>query len=221
MFQRTVFAAILMAVLVAPTFSQTNFQAGFTFGSNYSTLRSDLFTTAAGRLGMAGGCSFVVGFGNRFELNQEILFAQKGAQAKAAYFQAEQAPALRTYDYFYNTFETAIFAGFQPAKTIPVRFQAGGFLGTHFSNLARQKEDLMIGNYQELNLAMPADDLNDAFSGLDFGPAVGISAGTGQFRANVRAYFGAKNLYQNLDFVEGGHRIRTSALRLSLTYFLK
>ncbi len=219
---KTFFAAIALAALATTTLSaQLHHQLGFTFGSNYSSLRSDLFPNASGRLSYAVGASFNLGFNDRFGLNQEIIYTQKGASAQATYFRPEQEPEARSYDYHYSTFETGLFADFQPLATLPVRLQAGGFLGTHFHNMDRTNRELYIGNYETINEATPAADLNDAFSGIDFGPAAGISGGSGQFRVNARYYWGTRNLYNNLDFVEAGHHIRTSSVRLTLTYFLK
>ena len=201
--------------------AQTSYQAGLTVGTNYSSLRSDLFTTASGRLGLTAGCSFTLGIGKRFELNPEFVFIQKGASAKAVRFMPEEKVENFAYDYHYNTFEAGLFAGFQPVEDIPVRLQAGGFFGTHFSNLSNEVSDLWVGDYNQVNNAIPAEDLNNAFSGLDFGPAAGISAGSGRLRLNARYYFGMKNLYNNIDFVEDGHRISTGSLRVSLTCFLK
>jgi len=215
------FSAIAITALAAVSVSAQTYQMGFTTGSNYSSLKSDLFTTSSGRLSGAIGCSFVIGLGDKFELNQEILFTQKGASAKAAYFRAEQAPDIRTYQFYYNTFEAAMFAGYKPVATVPIRFQLGAFWGTHFHTLDRNSRDLYVGNYENINEATRAVDMNDAFSGVDFGPSIGISGGEGRFRANARYYYGARNLYNNLDFVEGGHKIHTSSLRLTLTYFLK
>ncbi len=216
---KAIFTATFLFLALAAT-AQSRYQMGITFGSNYSSLRSDLFTTSSGRLGWAAGCSFALGFGDRFELNPEIVFTQKGASAKAAYFRPEEPADINTYNFYYNTFEAGLFAGFQPGAHVPVRLQAGGFFGTHFHTLNKNSRDLMVGDYENINNATPAYQLNDAFSGVDFGPAVGISAGDGHFRATARYYFGARNLYNNLDFVEGGHSIRTSSMRLTLTYFL-
>jgi len=102
-----------------------------------------------------------------------------------------------------------------------VRLQAGGFVGSHFHNLNRENLNLYVGNYESINDATRAVNLNDAFSGMDFGPAAGISGGSGQFRVNARYYWGTRNLYNNLDFVESGHTIRSSSARLTLTYFLR
>jgi len=93
-------------------------------------------------------------------------------------------------------------------------------LGSHFENLDRDPQDLRIGDYDNVNNSTAADDLNDAFSGLDYGPAAGFSVGEGHFRASARYYLGVHNLYNNLDFVSSGPYIRTNALRMSLTYFL-
>ncbi len=219
---KAIFVALLLAFSAATTATaQIYHKLGFTFGSNYSSLSSDLFTTSAGRLGFAAGCSFVVGINDHLELNQEIAFVQRGASAKAVYFMPEESADIRAYDYNYNSFEAAIFAGFQPSKTFPVKIQAGGYFGTHAHNLNRNNRDLFVGDYNDINNATPAADLNDAFSGVDFGPAVGLTAGDGRFRANIRYYQGVRNLYNNLDFVPTGHNIRTSSLRLTLTYFLK
>lgn len=214
------FVAILIAAFQTLS-AQTTYQAGLTIGSNYSSLRSDLFTTASGRLGLTGGFSFTLGFGERFELNPEFVFAQKGASAKAVRFMPEEKIENYTYDYHYNTFEAGIFGGFQPVKDVPVRLQAGGFFGTHVNRLSNETSDLYVGNYTDLNEAIPAEKLNNAFSGLDFGPAVGVSAGGGRLRLNARYYFGMKNLYNNIDFVERGPKISTGSLRVSLTCFLK
>jgi len=215
-------AVIAILVFAFQTLSaQTSYQAGLTVGTNYSSLRSDLFTTASGRLGLTAGCSFTLGFGERFELNPEIVFAQKGASAKAVRYMPEEKVENFTYDYHYNTFEAGLFAGFQPVKDVPVRLQGGGFFGTHFSRLSNEPSNLWVGDYADVNNAIPAEDLNNAFSGIDFGPAVGISAGSGRLRLNARYYFGMKNLYNNIDFVERGPKVSTGSLRVSLTCFLK
>ena len=219
---KTFFAAISLVALATTTLSaQFHHQLGFTFGSNYSTLRSDLFPVASGRLSYAVGASLNLDFNDRFGVNQEIIFTQKGASAQTAYFRPEQEPESIAYDYYYSTFETGVFADFQPIATVPVRIQAGGYAGSHFHKLSRENRDLYVGDVTSINNATRAVDLNDAFSGLDFGPAVGLSGGSGQFRVNVRYYLGVRNLYNNLDFVESGHSIRTSSARLTLTYFLK
>ncbi len=215
------FAATLLTVTAFSVQAQSRYQFGFTLGSNYSSLRSDLFPTSSGRLGFAAGCALALGFGDYFELNPEIVFTQKGASAQAAYFKPEEGADLRTYEYYYNTFEAGLLAGFQPSARLPFRIQAGGFFGTHFHNLDRNDRELYVGDYENINNATRAVDLNDAFSGVDFGPAVGLSAGEGRFRANLRYYLGARNLYNNLDFVAGGHNIRTSSVRLTVTYFVR
>lgn len=215
-------AFVVSAVLFSTTITaQEVYKMGFTFGSNYSTLSSNLFTTASGRLGAAAGCSFVVGLGKSLEYNQEILFTQKGAEAKVVDYRPEEKPLEGTYSYFYNTFETGIFLGYKPISTIPVRVQAGGFLGTHFHNMDRNDRNSYLGDYQDVNNATLASDLNEAFSGVDYGPVVGLSAGEGRFRVNARYYYGARNLYKNMDFVPQVNTIRTSSLRLTLTYFFK
>lgn len=218
---RTILTAAFLTFIATALTAQTRYQMGFTFGSNYSSLRSDLFATSSGRLGFAAGCSFVLGFGDHFELNPEIVFTQKGANAQVAYFQPEEKADLRSYQYYYNTFEAGLFAGFKPSAHVPFQIQAGGFFGTHFHNLDRKNSELYVGDYENIANATPAVDLNDAFSGVDFGPAIGLSAGEGRFRTNIRYYMGARNLYNNLYATEAGHHIRSTSLRLTLTYFLK
>jgi Outer membrane protein beta-barrel domain len=199
--------------------AQSYYKMGFSFGANYSSLRSDLFTTSSGRPGIATGFSMLVGINETIELNQEILFVQKGANAKVVNFLPEQSAETSSYAFYYNTFEAATFVGYRPSKNSPLRIQAGGFFGTHFHNLNRTNREVYLGNYEDFNLATRAVDLNDAFSGLDFGPAVGISAGEGRLRANLRYYHGLRNMYNNLDFVQGGNVIRTNAARFTLTWF--
>ncbi len=203
------------------SFAQRRYQIGVTAGGNYSLLRSDLFNTSSGRLAPTFGCSFAVAWNDLFELNQEIVFCWKGANARAVYFRPEEKPEQHSYAYHYNSFETGLFAGVQPVRRFPLRIQAGGFFGANFHTLDRSQRELMINDYENINNAMRAVDLNDAFSGIDFGPAFGISAGEGRFRANARYYLGARNLYNYLDFVTAGPGIRTSSLRLSLTWFLE
>lgn len=217
---RTFCAAFLLLAVTVGVSAQIRYQMGVTAGTNYSLLQSNIFTTASGRLAPAIGCSFVVGLNDRFELNQEIVFTMKGANARAVYFRPEVKPEEHTYAYYYNTFETGVFAGFQLSGTLPVRLQFGGFFGANFHTLDRSQRELMIGDYDNINNATRAVDLNDAFAGIDFGPAVGISAGDRRLRANVRYYYGARNLYNYLDFVAAGPSIHSSAIRLTLTWFL-
>lgn len=200
--------------------AQSYYKMGVSFGANYASLRSDLFTTSSGRPGIATGFSMLVGLNESFELNQDIMFVQKGANAKVVNFLPEQSAETTSYAYYYNTFEAATFLGYRPSKHSPFRIQAGGFFGTHFHNLDRTNREVYLGDYEDFDKAIRAVDLNDAFSGLDFGPAVGISAGEGRLRANLRYYHGLRNLYNNLDFVQEGHAIRTNAVRLTLTWFL-
>lgn len=212
--------SLCLAGFVTKSTAQIRYQIGLTSGVNVSSLKSDLFTTSSGRVFPVLGCSFAVSWDDRFELNQEIVMAFKGAKARAVYFLPEERPDERTYSYFYNSFETAIFVGIRPGRRTPMFLQVGGYLGANFHNLDRSQRELMINDYQDINHAIRAVDLIDAFSGLDFGPALGITAGEGRFRANARYYFGIRNLYNYLDFVASGPRIRTNALRFSLTYFL-
>lgn len=218
---RTFLLLLLFAGMALNAAAQIRFQIGFTAGTGYSSLRSDLFTTSSGRLAPVIGCSFVVGMNDILELNQEVVLTMRGARARAVYFRPEEAPDEHTYAYSYNTFETGLFAGFQPGDHFPLRFQAGGYFGANFHTLDRSQRELMIGDYENINKAIRAVDLNDVFAGIDFGPALGISAGEGRFRANARYYLGVKNLYNYLDFVTAGPRIRTGSLRLTLTWFLQ
>jgi|JI10StandDraft_1071094.scaffolds.fasta_scaffold588791_1 hypothetical protein len=216
-------AAALVATFATTTVlqAQSQYKMGFTLGSNYSSLNSDLFTTAAGRLSAAAGFTISLGFGDRFELSPEIMFVQKGASVKTVNFQPEDQAATGTYDYFYNTFEAGLFAGYKPVASLPISLQAGAFFGSHFHNLDRKQRDLFVGDYENINNAVQAVDLNEAFTGIDFGPAVGISAGAGRFRVNARYYLGTRNLNNNRDFVAKNNYIRTNSMRLALTYFFK
>jgi Outer membrane protein beta-barrel domain len=214
-------AAALVATIATTTAvqAQSHYKLGFTLGSNYSSLNSDLFTTASGRLSAAAGFTMSLGFGDRFELNPEIMIVQKGAAAKTVDFQPEDQSVTGTYNYYYNTFEAGLVAGFKPVATLPISLQAGGFFGSHFHNLNRSQPDLFVGDYDDINNATQAVDLNEAFTGIDFGPVVGISAGADRFRVNARYYLGTRNLNNNRDFVAKTNYIRTSSIRLTLTYF--
>ena len=215
------FLPLLFLGTVRTVAQHLRYQLGFTAGANYSSLRSDQFTTSSGVLAPLIGCSFVVAPNDRFELNQEIVLTMRGAKARAVDFRAEQKPAENTYTYNYYTFETGLFAGFQPGKDLPLYLQVGGYFGANFHTLNRSRRELMIVDYENINNAVRAVDLNDAFAGLDYGPAFGLVLGEGRFRANARYYLGLKNLYNYIDFVPSGPRIRTSSLRVSLTYFLE
>ncbi len=219
---RIIVAAALVATITTTAIqAQSQYKMGFTLGSNYSSLNSDLFTTSSGRLSAAAGFTISLGFGDHFELTPEIMFVQKGASAKTVNFQPEDQPVVSTYDYFYNSFETGVFAGYKPLKSLPISLQVGGFFGSHFHNLNNKNYDAYVGDYENINKAIPAVDLNEAFTGVDFGPAVGISAGAGRFRVNARYYFGTRNLNNNRDFVAKVNTIRTNSMRLTLTYFFK
>lgn len=216
-------APVALVAFFATTaaFAQSSYKMGFTLGSNYSSLRSDLYTTASGRLSPAAGFSISLGFGNRFEINPEIMFVQKGASAKTVTFNPENLPSVSTYNFYYNSFEAGFFAGYQPIANVPIKVQAGGFLGTHFHNLDRSEKDMYVGDYNNVVNATQVTLLNESLSGVDFGPAVGLSAGMGHFNISARYYAGARNLYKNIAFAPDGHQIHTSSLRVSLTYYFK
>lgn len=215
------FLFLLLAGAVRTTAQHLRYQLGFTAGVNYASLRSSEFTTSSGLLAPVIGCSFVVAPNDWLELNQEIALTVRGAKARAVYFRAQEKPEENTYTYYYYTFETGLYAGFRPGKDLPIFLQAGGYFGANFHTLNRSKRELMIVDYTNINNATRAVDLNDAFAGLDYGPAIGLVLGEGRFRANARYYFGLKNLYDYIDFVPAGPRIRTSSLRVTLTYFLE
>lgn len=218
----SIIAALFVTTFAIPQTAQAQVRhrLGFTLGSNYSSIQSDLFTTSAGRLSAVVGCNFQFEFNDRFSVSQEIMFTRKGGSVKAVHFVPEQITEEHLYDYHYNSFEAGVFATFHPFG-LPIGLQGGGFFGTNFHNLNRSNRNLYVGDYVSINNATRAVDLNDSFAGMDFGPAAGISASAGRFQANARYYYGISNLYNNLDFVEAGHRINTNSLRLSLTYFLR
>lgn len=219
-----VFASAALGIIFATTTvvnAQSHYKMGFTLGSNYSSLRSDLYTTSSGRLSPSAGFSITLGFGQRFELNPEIMFAQKGATAQTVTFNPENVPTVGTYNFYYNTFEAGVFAGYQPIQNLPIRLQAGGFFGTHFHNLDRSQKDEYVGDYENIVNATQVTLLNESLSGVDFGPAFGLSAGMGRFNINARYYLGARNLYNNIAFAPEGHNIRSSSMRLTLTYYFK
>ena len=107
------FAAIFALVATTTLNAQSSYKMGFTLGSNYSSLKSDMFTTASGRLSAAAGFTISLGFGDQFELTPEIMFVQKGASAKVVDFQPESQSEVSTYDFYYNSFEVGVFAGFE------------------------------------------------------------------------------------------------------------
>ena len=215
-------AAALVATLATTAIqAQSTYKMGFTLGSNYSSLNSDLFTTSSGRLSAAAGFTIALGFGERFDLSTEIMFVQKGAAAKTVEFQPENEPVEGTYNFFYNNFEAGLIGGFKPVASLPFRLQAGAFLGSHFHNLDRTQRELYVGDYKDINNATKAVDLNEAFTGIDFGPAFGISAGEGRFRVTARYYLGMRNLNNNRDFVAKNNYITTNSMRLAVTYFFK
>lgn len=219
-FAAAIFAAIL-TFSAGTLMAQTHYKMGLSAGSNYSSLHSDLFTTSSGRISPAVGFSISLGFGDRFELNPEILFTQKGATIQTVIFNPENEPTVNTYDFFYNTFEAGFFAGYQPIANVPIRIQAGGFFGSHFHQLDRTQRNEFVGDYKNVVNATQVTLLNEALSGVDFGPAFGLSAGAGRFNVSARYYLGARNLYENLAFAPSGHHIRSSSLRLTLSYYFK
>lgn len=201
--------------------AQLRYQMGLLTGVQYTLLRSDLFTTASGRVAPVVGFAFAVGPRRRWELVQEVVLTEGGAHARAVYFRAGAPPEDHLYTYKYYSFETSLFASWQPSREVPLWLQAGAFLGGNFDHLNRQQREYMIGDYENINRAVRAVELNDAFSGLDYGAAVGLALGEGRFRASARYYLGMKNLYRYLDFAAPGPYLLTSALRCSLAYFLK
>ncbi len=201
---------------------QLVYRMGGVVGAQYSQLRSDLFTTASGQVSPSIGFAFLVrSRPGGWEAAQEVVLTRGGAYARAVYFRAEQPPEEHLYLYTFYTFETSLLLGLQPLRHFPLWLQAGGYLSGNFDHLHRRERELMVGDYENINRAIRAVDLNDAFSGMDFGPAVGVAVGEGRLRVGGRHYIGAKNLYRYLDFAPSGPYIRTSAWRVSLTCFLK
>lgn len=217
-------ASIALLVMMATTtvvHAQSTYKMGFTLGSNYSSLRSDLFTTSSGRLSPAAGFLITLGFGEHFDLNTEIMFVQKGAIAKTVSYNPENKPTTNTYNFFYNSFEAGVLGGFQPILSIPVRLEAGAFFGTNYHKLDRTLKNRYVSDYENIVNATQVTLLNEAFSGIDYGPAFGISAGMGRFNVVARYYLGTRNLYENIKFAPEGHQIQSSSIRIALTYFFK
>lgn len=212
---------ILSSVCMPLLQAQSSYKMGVIFGGNYSSLRSDLFTTASGRLTATLGASVLLGFENRFELISEINFAQKGASVKTAVFNPENRPFIRNYALYHNSFEAGVFAGYQPLESLPLRLQAGGYFGGLFHTLNRSDKNMYVGNYENIVDATQVTLLNESMSGIDFGPAFGVSGGEGRFRVNVRYYLGLRNLYDNIAFTTENHRIKSNSIRVAITYFFK
>jgi hypothetical protein len=214
-------ALIATIATTTATHAQSTYKMGFTVGSNYSSLRSDLFTTSSGRLSPAAGFLISLGFGDYFDLNTEIMFVQKGAIAKTVSYNPENKPSTNTYNFFYNSFEAGVLGGFQPISSVPVRLQAGAFFGTNYHKLDRSQKNRYVSDYENIVNATQVTLLNESFSGIDYGPAFGISAGMGRFNVVARYYLGTRNLYENIKFAPEGHKIQSSSIRIALTYFFK
>jgi hypothetical protein len=213
--------AALFVASSSPVFAQSSCKMGFTFGGNHSCLQSDLFQTLSGRTNATAGFTVRLGFGERVELNTDIMYVQKGATAKVVEFVPDKAPCPGSYDYFYNSFEAALVGGFKPVKSIPVYLQAGGFMGAHFHNLDRSRDELYLGDYTDINKATEATDLNEAFTGIDCGAVFGVGIGDGKFRFSARYYPGLRNLNKNRDFVDISNRITSNGVRATLTFFFR
>ena len=84
----SIIAALFVATFAIPQTAQAQVRhrLGFTLGSNYSSIQSDLFTTSAGRLSAVVGCNFQFEFNDRFSVSQEIMFTRKGGSVKAVHF---------------------------------------------------------------------------------------------------------------------------------------
>lgn len=202
------------------TIAQNDFTGAISFGSAYSSLRSDLFATQNGRMGFSAGLSFALPINSRLTLNPEVSFIQKGASARTVSVRPEQDVAYRNNDFYYNTFEANMLLGIQPIAEVPVRLQVGAFLDANSHRMSEKQDDTYIGDYKYLNTLLPTQELNNAFGGIDYGPVVGVDFGSGRFHVGVRYQQGLKNLYNYLEFLPEGHQIRTSSVRLSVSYFI-
>ncbi len=211
-------AALLLIMTFSANAQRTSL--GFTVGSNYSTVSSDLFDQKSGRVGLAAGVSIRIGLTDQLDFNSDLSFVQKGTTAETAYFIPEQKADIRPYKYNYNAYETAVTLGWQLA-TLPIRVHGGGFVATHAHNLEPAYNYQMVGDINDYNNAIPADELIDSFSGVDFGPVIGLTVGNDRICANLRYFIGAKNMYKNLDFLPEGHKIKSSSIRLSVGYYLR
>ncbi|MFM8488222.1 MAG: hypothetical protein ACKOCH_17965, partial [Bacteroidota bacterium] len=74
--------AAIAAASASPVSAQLSCKMGFTSGGNHSTLQSSLFQTLSGRANATAGFTVHLGFGDRFELNTDIMYVQKGATVK-------------------------------------------------------------------------------------------------------------------------------------------
>jgi Outer membrane protein beta-barrel domain len=221
MYFKTLATAVALFFVCQQTLlAQDSFTGAVTFGTSYSSLRTDLFAVQNARMGFSAGLSFVVPLNDRLEFNPEISFIQKGGSARATLLFPEQISSARTYNFNYNSFEASMLLGIKPLSGLPVRFQTGAFFGAISNNLSDKITDLYVGDVQGYNKAIPVENLNNAFAGIDFGPVASISVGNGRFRANLRYQMGIPNLYNRLEFMPEKHSIRTSAARLTMTYFL-
>jgi hypothetical protein len=216
---RSAVAALVTFAFASAASAQTTYRMGVTAGANVSTLKSDVFETTSGTVAPVIGVAFQLGFSDFFELNPEIAFTQKGGSASVMRIVPEQKPESGTYDYTFNTFELTLTAGLKPIPSVPVRIQVGGFMGSHFETGDSDKDWYIGDENADYSTAMPAWRYNNAFSGLDFGAALGLSVGEGRFRGNVRYYHGMKNLYDNLDFMKNDGSIKTQGARASLTWY--
>jgi hypothetical protein len=221
MYFKTLATAVALFIFCQQTLvAQNTYTGAVTFGTSFSSLRTDLFAVQNARMGFSAGLSFVVPLNDRLEFSPEISFIQKGGSARATLLFPEQEISTRTYNFNYNSFEANMLLGYQPSKDLPIRLQTGAFMGAISNNLSDKITDLYVGNVEGYNTAIPVENLNNAFAGIDFGPLAGITLGNGRFRANLRYQMGVPNLYKRIEFMPSGHSIRTSAARLTMTYFI-
>jgi hypothetical protein len=215
----------LCAALALPIFAsaQATHRLGITAGWNMTQLHSNVLTVTEGRGSAAAGLTFKIPFGTsdqpKLEYVQDIMYTQGGGSAETMFLRDEQAPGTANYKYHFRSFEGASLIGFNVNSWLQV--QGGGYFGLMSNRLNNDNQVLLLNDNPDMYQCTPAYKLNSVFGGLDFGPAAGISVGTERVRLNARYHYGMRNLYNNIDFksTEGKH-IRTSAVRLSLSFFL-
>jgi hypothetical protein len=215
----------LCAALALPMFAtaQSTHRLGITAGWNMTQLHSNVLTTTEGRGSATAGFTFKIPFGTadqpKFEYTQDIMYTQGGGAAETMFLREEQAPGTANYQYHFRSFEGTSMVGFNVNSWLQV--QGGGYLGLMSNRLDDNNKDLLLNDNPDMYQCTPAYKLNHVFGGLDFGPAAGISVGTERVRLNARYHYGMRNLYNNIDFKSTkGKHIRTSAVRLSLSFFL-
>ncbi|MFL5728300.1 MAG: outer membrane beta-barrel protein [Cytophagaceae bacterium] len=203
------FYILIPALLIHIQAFCQDFIPGIRIGVNACRLKSDEFSGSP-RIGLDAGFTFTAVMGDKLDIISEMTFSQKGATLKGYDISGSDI----NYKMYYNSLQyAAIFNYYIKAPNLSL--QAGPFFAY---NLATPKSEAYFGKTKDPLTDISAETLADGITGLDVGPALGISGGTESVRLNARIMPGMINYFKKVDYNGLGYKVTGATIHFSVSY---